>query len=55
MDDEDKLLHSKEREIFEDIYKKSPDKIEELIGKIDDDLKFATLSTREKFNFTGKN
>ena len=55
LDDEDKLLHSKEREIFEDIYKKSPDKIEELIGKIDDDLKFATLSTREKFNFTGKN
>ena len=55
LDDEDKLLHSKEREIFEDIYKKRPDKIEELIGKIDDDLKFTTLSTREKFNFTGKN
>ena len=30
-DDEDKLLHSKEREIFEDIYKKRLDKIEELV------------------------
>ena len=45
-DDEDKLLHSKQREIFEDAYKKRLDKIEELTTKIDDkNLKFTTLST----------
>ena len=54
--DEDKLLQSKEGEIFEYIYKKRLDKIEELISKIDDnDLKFTTLRTREKFDFTEKN
>ena len=38
----------KEREIFEDIYKKRLDKIEELTSKIDDNnLIFTTLSTGE--------
>ena len=55
-DDEDKLLHSKEREIFEDVYKKRLDKIEELTTKINDkNLKSTTLSTGETFDFTGKN
>ena len=55
-DDEDKLLHSKQRDIFEDAYKKRLDKIEELTSKIDDNnLKFTTLSTGEIFDFTGKN
>ena len=55
-DDEDKLLHSKQRDIFEDVYKKRLDKIEELTSKIDDNnLKFTTLSTGEIFDFTGKN
>ena len=55
-DDEDKLLHSKQREIFEDVYKKRLNKIEELTTKIDDkNLKSTTLSTGETFNFTGKN
>ena len=34
-DYKDKLLHSKEREIFKDIYNKKLDKIEELNNKID--------------------
>ena len=55
-DDEDKLLHSKQREIFEDVYKKRLNKIEELTTKIDDkNLKSTTLSTGETFNFTVKN
>ena len=55
-DDEDKLLHSKEWEIFEDVYKKRFDKIEELTTKINDkNLKSTTLSTGETFDFTGKN
>ena len=55
-DDEDKLLHSKQGDIFEDVYKKRLDKIEELTSKIDDNnLKFTTLSTGEIFDFTGKN
>ena len=55
-DDEDKLLHSKQRDIFEDVYKKRLDKIEELTSKIDDNnLKFTTLSTGEIIDFTGKN
>ena len=55
-DDEDKLLHSKQREIFEDVYKKRLDKIEELTTKIDDkNLKSTTLSMGETFDFTGKN
>ena len=55
-DHEDKLLHSKEQEMFEDIYKKWLDKIEELTNKIDDNnLIFTILSTGETFDFTGKN
>ena len=55
-DYEDKLLHSKEQEMFEDIYKKWLDKIEELTNKIDDNnLIFTILSTGETFDFTGKN
>ena len=47
-DNEDKLSHSKEREIFEDIYKKRLDRIEELTNKIDDNnLISTTLGTRE--------
>ena len=53
---EDKLLHSKEREIFRKIYKKRLDKIEELSKKIDDNnLILTTLSTGETIDFTGKN
>ena len=55
-DYEDKLLHSKEQEMFEDIYKKWLDKIEELTNKTDDNnLIFTILSTGETFDFTGKN
>ena len=54
-DYEDKLLQSKEREIFRKIYKKRLDKIEELSKKIDDNnLIFTTLSTGETIDFTGK-
>ena len=54
-DCEDKLLQSKEREIFRKIYKKRLDKIEELSKKIDDNnLIFTTLSTGETIDFTGK-
>ena len=53
---EDKLLLSKEREIFSNIYNKRLDKIEELTKKIDDNnLIFTTLSTGEEVDFTGKN
>ena len=53
---EDKLLHSKEREIFRKIYKKRLDKIEEIRKKIDDNnLILTTLSTGETIDFTGKN
>ena len=55
-DYEDKLLHSKEREILENIYKKRLDKIEEIRKEIDDNnLIFTTLSTGETVKFTGKN
>ena len=55
-DYEDKLLHSKEREILENIYKKRLDKIEEIRKEIDDNnLIFTTLSTGETVEFTGKN
>ena len=54
-DCEDKLLQSKEREIFRKIYKKRLDKIEELSKKIDgNNLIFTTLSTGETIDFTGK-
>ena len=55
-DYEDKLLHSKEREILENIYKKRLDKIEEIRKEIDDNnLIFTKLSTGETVEFTGKN
>ena len=55
-DYKDDLLHSKEREIFKNIYEKRLDKIEELTKKIDHNyLIFTTLSTGETVDFTGKN
>ena len=54
-DYEDKLLHSKEREIFKNIYNKSLDKINELTEKIDDNnLVFTTISTGIKADFSKK-
>ena len=51
-----KLLHSKKRGIFKDIYKKRLSKIEELTKKLDgNNLIFTTLSTGETVDFTGKN
>ena len=51
-DYKDKLLLSKEREIFKDIYNKRLDKIEELSNKIDyDNLKYVVVSTGDKYNF----
>ena len=48
----DKLLLSKEREIFKDIYNKRLDKIEELSNKIDcDNLKCVVVGTGDKYNF----
>ena len=56
IDYKDRLLHSKEQEIFENIYKKRLNEIEELTSKIDDNnLVFTTLSTGETIYFTGKN
>ena len=47
-----KLLLSKEREIFKDVYNKRLDKIEELNKKIDyNDLKYNVISSGEEFNF----
>ena len=49
----DKLLLSKEREIFKDIYNKRLDKIEELSNKIDyNDLKYFTINSKTKHNFS---
>ena len=51
-DYKDKLLHSKEREIFQDIYNKRLDKIEELDNKIDyDNLKYVVVGTGDEYNF----
>ena len=51
-DYKDKLLLSKEREIFKDIYNKRLDKIEELNNKIDyDNLKYVVVGTGDKYNF----
>ena len=51
-DYKDKLLLSKEREIFKDIYSKRLDKIEELSNKIDyDNLKYVVVGTGDKYNF----
>ena len=50
----DKLLHSKEWEIFRNICNKRLDKIEELTKKIDDNnLILTILTTGETFNFNG--
>ena len=52
-DYEDKLLISKEREIFKNIYNKRHDKIKELAEKIDDNnLVFTIISTGRKANFS---
>ena len=54
-DYEDKLLHSKEREIFRNIYNKRLDKIEELAEKIDNNnLIFTIISTGKTINFSKK-
>ena len=55
-DYKDDLLHSKERQIFKNIYSKMLDKIEELTKKTDDNnLTFTTLSMGETVSFSGKN
>ena len=54
-DFEDKLLHSKKREIFRNIYNKRLDKIEELAEKIDNNnLIFTIISTGKTINFSKK-
>ena len=51
-DYKDKLLLSKEREIFKDIYHKRLDKIEGLSNKIDyDNLKYVVVSTGDEYIF----
>ena len=53
VDYKDKLILSKEREIFKDIYNKIFDKIEELNNKIDyDDLKYVALNSSKIYNFS---
>ena len=55
-DYEDKLLHSKEQEIFRNIYNKRLDKIRELTKKIDgNNLISTTLSTGDTIDFSRKN
>ena len=52
-DYKNKLLFSKEREIFKDIYNKRLDKIEEMNNKIDyDDLAYVVLSNDMAYNFS---
>ena len=51
-DYKNKLLLSKEREIFKDIYNKRLDKIEELNNKIDyDNLKYVIVSSGDEYSF----
>ena len=51
-DYKDKLLLSKERKIFKDIYNKRLDKIEELSNKIDyNDLNYVVVGTGDKYSF----
>ena len=51
-DYKDKLLLSKEREIFNDIYNKRLDKIEELNNKIDyNNLKYVVVSSGDEYRF----
>ena len=52
-DYKDKLLHSKVREFFKDIYNKRLDKIEEMNNKIDyDDLDYVVLRSNMEYNFS---
>ena len=52
-DYKDKLLLSKEREIFKDIYNKRLDKIEEMNNEIDyDDLDYVVLSSDMECKFS---
>ena len=52
-DYKDKLLFSKEREVFKDIYNKRLDRIEELNNKIDyDNLKYPIYATKNIPNFS---
>ena len=54
-DYEDKLLYSKEREKFRNIYNKKLDRIEELTEKIDDkNFIFTIISTEKTTDFTTK-
>ena len=54
-DYKNKLLLSKEREIFKDIYNKRLDKIEEMNNKIDyNDLEYVILSNDMAYNFSLK-
>ena len=51
-DYKNKLLISKEREIFKDIYNKRLDKLEELNNKIDyNDLKYIVESSGDEYSF----
>ena len=51
-DYKDKLLHSKEREIFKDIYNKRLDKIEENNNKIDyNNLNYVVVGIGDEYNF----
>ena len=53
VDYKDKLLLSKEREIFKDIYNKRLDKIEELNNKIDyNNLKYVVVNSGKTFDFS---
>ena len=55
-DYKDKLLISKEQEIFKNIYNKRIDKIKELTEKMyDNNLVFATINTDKITNFSKKN
>ena len=52
-DYKDKLLLSKEREIFKDIYNKRLDKIEELNNKSDyDNLEYVAVNSGKIYDFT---
>ena len=53
VDYKDKLLLSKEREIFKDIYNKRLDKIEELNNKIEyDNLQYVAVNSGKIYNFS---
>ena len=52
-DYKDKLLLSRETEIFKDIYNRRLDKIEELSNKIDyNDLKYVSVNNRTSYSFS---